>query len=45
MLAKIPDPGTDPTEIKKIATNQQVQKVINREPRYKVNLIHTFAIL
>ena len=22
MLAKIPDPGTDPTEIEKIATNQ-----------------------
>ena len=45
MLAKIPDPGTDPTEIEKIATNRRVQKVIDRESRYKVNLIQTFAIL
>ena len=45
MLRKIPDPGTDPSEIEKIATNRYVQKVIERKLRYEVNLIQTFVIL
>ena len=45
MLRRIPDPGTNPTEIEKVVTSRCVEKVIDQEKCYKVKLIKTFAIL